>query len=111
MTPIRLLVAGPALAADVVILAVLAPAVLHGSVPLRSRYGWLAVALGLLVVAQAVIGRLTLAAATAGLLVWTTWLWWTHGGGDGTRRRLRRLRSRFAGVRRTAPAAAMAVGR
>lgn len=33
------------------------------------------------------------------------WLagWWHNGGGGGTRRRLRSLRERFAGRRRTAP--------
>jgi len=31
------------------------------------------------------------------------WAWWTRGGGDGTKRRLRRLRARFRAVRRTAP--------
>lgn len=34
------------------------------------------------------------------------WLWWRGGGGDDTRRRLRQLRRRFEGVRRTAPATA-----
>ncbi|MFF0597853.1 hypothetical protein [Streptomyces antibioticus] len=34
------------------------------------------------------------------------WRWWSGGGGDGTRRRLRRLARRFQGVRRTAPATA-----
>lgn len=37
------------------------------------------------------------------------WRWWNGGGGNDTKRRLRKLRTRFAGVRRTAPAAAMAV--
>ncbi|MFF4205721.1 hypothetical protein ACFYZ8_34295 [Streptomyces sp. NPDC001668] len=32
--------------------------------------------------------------------------WWHGGGGTGTRRRLRDLRERFFGTRRTAPAAA-----
>jgi hypothetical protein len=33
------------------------------------------------------------------------WLWWRGGGGDNTKRRLRRLRKKFTPVRRTAPAA------
>lgn len=37
---------------------------------------------------------------------WMAYQWWTGGGGDGTRRRLRHLRRRFTGVRRTAPQAA-----
>ncbi|QES45217.1 hypothetical protein DEJ49_33295 [Streptomyces venezuelae] len=32
--------------------------------------------------------------------------WWHGGGGDGTKRRLRRLARRFQGVRRTAPVGA-----
>lgn len=32
--------------------------------------------------------------------------WWTGGGGDGTRRRLRSLRPRFTPSRRTAPQSA-----
>ena len=31
------------------------------------------------------------------------YFWWHRGGGDGTRRRLRSLRRKFSGVRRTAP--------
>lgn len=34
--------------------------------------------------------------------VWL-WLWWICGGGDGTRRRLRRRARRFKARRRTAP--------
>lgn len=32
-----------------------------------------------------------------------TYLWWTHGGGDGTKKRLRALARKFTPVRRTAP--------
>lgn len=39
------------------------------------------------------------AAATA----WHAWLWWNSGGGDGTKRRLKKWAGRFQGVRRTAP--------
>jgi hypothetical protein len=37
------------------------------------------------------------------------WLWWKSGGGDDTKRRLRKLGRAFAGVRRTAPAAARVI--
>jgi hypothetical protein len=50
-------------------------------------------------------GRPVYAAVNAAALAWALWLWWNGGGGDGTRRRLRRLAGRFQGVRRTAPAA------
>lgn len=50
-----------------------------------------------------------LGALNAAACAWCLWKWWRDGGGDGTKRRLRKLRARFVGVRRTAPAAAMAV--
>lgn len=56
--------------------------------------------------ASAALGHRTLAvffAVSAGLFAW---LWWHSGGGDGTKRRLRRLAGRFHSVRRTAPAGA-----
>lgn len=37
------------------------------------------------------------------------WLWWNAGGGDDTKRRLRKLGRAFTGVRRTAPAAARVI--
>lgn len=43
------------------------------------------------------------AAADAALTAYWIHRWWNNGGGDGTRRRLRDLRRRFEGVRRTAP--------
>jgi hypothetical protein len=47
----------------------------------------------------------TVAASIAGAgATYFAWDWWNDGGGDGTKRRLRALRDRFRGVRRTAPA-------
>lgn len=46
------------------------------------------------------------AAINAAAAAWNLWLWWNNGGGDNTRRRLRNLKKRFQGVRRTAPAPA-----
>lgn len=37
-----------------------------------------------------------------------TWAWWKSGVGDNTRRRLRKLRTAFVPVRRTAPATSSA---
>jgi hypothetical protein len=34
------------------------------------------------------------------------WNWWNGGGGDDTKRKLRKFKNAFEGVRRTAPAAA-----
>jgi hypothetical protein len=42
----------------------------------------------------------------AGIAAWCAWMWWNSGGGDDTKRRLKRWASRFHGVRRTAPAGA-----
>lgn len=39
-------------------------------------------------------------------IIWGTWIWWNGGGGDDTKRRLRKLAEKFEGVRRTAPQAA-----
>lgn len=47
-------------------------------------------------------------ALEAGLFAGAVWAWWHRGGGDGTRRRLRRAARAFQGVRRTAPAAGAA---
>jgi hypothetical protein len=39
----------------------------------------------------------------AAFTAYFAWRWWTGGGGDDTKRRLKRWASRFQGVRRTAP--------
>jgi hypothetical protein len=62
--------------------------------------------LALLVAAPAIV------AATVDLaFVVASAMWWTHGGGDGPKRRLRRLRARFRAVRRGAPVSARMVTR
>jgi hypothetical protein len=55
--------------------------------------------------------RMPLGAANAVVCGYLLWLWWNHGGSDGTRRRLRRLRARFRAVRRGAPVSARMVTR
>lgn len=42
----------------------------------------------------------------AALFAFFAYRWWTGGGGDGTKRRLRSLQRRFTPSRRTAPSAA-----
>lgn len=42
----------------------------------------------------------------AGSLALSAWVWWNGGGGDATKRRLRKWARKFTGVRRTAPAGA-----
>jgi len=51
----------------------------------------------------------TLGSLNAGSCGMFIWLWWRSGGGDDTKRRLRKLGQAFTGVRRTAPAAARVV--
>lgn len=45
----------------------------------------------------------TAASVSAGFAALSGWLWWKGGGGDDTKRRLKRWARRFQGVRRTAP--------
>jgi hypothetical protein len=40
---------------------------------------------------------------SAAMTAWALYEWWKHGGGDGTRKRLRSWGRRFTPVRRTAP--------
>jgi hypothetical protein len=44
------------------------------------------------------------AAWAAVFVAYCLWRWWNSGGGDDTKRRLRKLKEKFDGVRRTAPA-------
>jgi hypothetical protein len=48
-------------------------------------------------------GSASIDAAFAGFYLWH---WWTNGGDDDTKRRLRKLAKKFQGRRRTAPATA-----
>lgn len=66
---------------------------------------------GIMCLSQVVVGASgfltgnTLAASiSSAAAAYTGWKWWTGGGGDQTKRRLRSLTNRFRGVRRTAPA-------
>lgn len=76
---------------------------LSGRISSKQYAGWMAlwnVGAGVL---SAVCGwRLTLY-LNAGFAAWHAWVWWSSGGGDGIRRRLKSWARRFQGVRRTAP--------
>jgi hypothetical protein len=63
------------------------------------------VALGCIpsIVAFVLDGATVVASVFAALGAINAWGWWNGGGGDGTRRRLRKWARRFQGVRRTAP--------
>ncbi|MFC8332794.1 hypothetical protein [Streptomyces olivaceus] len=71
---------------------------------MRQMYGLGALANGFNIPAAIISGTSEIwALLSAAMGAWMTWLWWHSGGGDGPRRRLRRLAGRFTGVRRTAP--------
>ncbi|MGQ5606200.1 hypothetical protein [Streptomyces sp. EKS3.2] len=55
-------------------------------------------------IANVIADNRTMAGLCAGAAALSLWMWWNGCGGDGTRRRLRKLARRFRGVRRTAPA-------
>lgn len=73
-------------------------------IPDTATYGLLALSQVIMCIGgfitQSTVGG-SISGAAAGYLGWK---WWDGGGGDGTRRRLRRWARRFHGVRRTAPA-------
>ncbi|WP_328439333.1 hypothetical protein OHA71_23635 [Streptomyces sp. NBC_00444] len=54
--------------------------------------------------ANVLVGSTTRAGALAGVVAVGLWLWWNRGGGDDTKRRIRKWARKFQGVRRTAPA-------
>lgn len=55
--------------------------------------------------ASAFRGSTLLAALNAASMVAMLWMWWTGGGGDKTRHRMRFFMAKFQPVRRTAPRA------
>lgn len=65
--------------------------------------GWCAIACGLFCVTSVVDGSPKAASMNAGAAAFFIWSWWNSGGGDGTRRRLRKSARTFRGIRRTAP--------
>jgi len=75
-----------------------------GRVRQRTVDGWFAIANALFAVTDSMSGNHAMTAYNSGICAWCAHRWWTGGGGDGTRRRLRSLRRRFSPVRRTAPA-------
>lgn len=88
--------------AALVLLVCGAAAMISRRVKLHTAQGILATVNALLMIARIIDHSVGWALWNAWLCGWFTYLWW-HGGGDGTRRRLRSLRRRFTGVRRTAP--------
>jgi hypothetical protein len=70
-------------------------------ITLRTYQGILAIANTLLAAGWAHRGSPLIAGVFAGLAALQAWLWWNGGGCNGTRRRLKTLRRRFVGTRRT----------
>ncbi len=79
-------------------------ALFSGRAPRSRVAGLLALAEALYTLDDIRAGRWLAALVDAAVCAYLAHLWWTGGGGSGTRRRLRALASRFRGVRRTAPA-------
>ncbi len=77
-----------------------------GRISGHTFHGWCAIANGINLVACVVLDFPATALINAAAFALAAWMWWNGGGGDGTKRRLRRWAARFQGVRRTAPAAA-----
>ncbi|MEW2568395.1 hypothetical protein [Streptomyces sp. NPDC047070] len=73
----------------------------------RGVAGWTGAASAMCSLANIIVRNQGEAAFHAGVTAIVLWLWWNSGGGDGTRRRLRRWTRAFHGTRRTAPTAAM----
>lgn len=88
------------------ILAVSLAAVVLGWITTIQAYGLIAVSQTVTCAAGFLLGHVGIAAAAGGVAAWNAWKWWNGGGGDGTRKRLRRWARRFHGVRRSAPAGA-----
>lgn len=81
----------------------------YGTRRAEARWGQRPVALAWGSTSWGVTVACSMEGARVPAVIWTvhavlwTWVWWNSGGGDGTRRRLRQLASRFQPVRRTAP--------
>jgi hypothetical protein len=75
---------------------------------LRTLHGGNAAANALVLLGNVIHGSTTLASISAAVMALSLWQWWNSGGGDDTKRRLRKWARKFQGVRRTAPAGSAA---
>lgn len=89
-------------AALAIFLCALAALLTH-RIKTKTYNGATAIANGMCTLSNALDGERGAASLSAGCTALCAYLWWRDGGGDGTRRRLRSLRRKFSGVRRTAP--------
>jgi type II secretory pathway pseudopilin PulG len=88
-----------------VLIAVAVFGLMAGRISLSHSLLLAAAANALLCAENARMGHRALASVNAASCAVCLWTWWHRGGGDGTKRRIRSLRRRFTGVRRTAPVA------
>ncbi|MEV6791297.1 hypothetical protein AB0M87_04690 [Streptomyces sp. NPDC051320] len=79
---------------------------LTGRLARHNVFGLDAIAWGLFGIQDAREGSWPWALVMAGGCAYLAWKWWTGGGGDGTKRRLRQLGKLFQPTRRTAPSPA-----
>ncbi|MGV2914664.1 hypothetical protein [Streptomyces alfalfae] len=76
---------------------------LLGRIRETPAYGMCAAGCLIVVVADAIGGPTPLTSVWAAGAAYHGWQWWNSGGGDDTKRRMKRWGRRFQGVRRTAP--------
>jgi hypothetical protein len=88
------------------VLAAALAAFLLGRIGWRTLHGGDAAANALILLGNVIDGSTTLASASAAVMALSLWHWWNSGGGDDTKRRLRKWARGFRPVRRTAPAGA-----
>jgi hypothetical protein len=91
-------------AAGFAVLAANLTAFLLGRTGWRTLHGGNAAANALVLLGNVIHGSTTLASISAAVMALSLWQWWNSGGGDDTKRRLRKWARKFQGVRRTAPA-------
>ncbi|KOU37649.1 hypothetical protein [Streptomyces sp. WM6378] len=79
---------------------------LTGHLAARHFYALLTLALLIRGIADFLQGNPLHTATDAALTAYYVWRWWKNGGGDDTKRRLRRLARRFTPTPRTPPTTA-----
>jgi hypothetical protein len=89
--------------AAAVILAAAVVARMNGRIGNRALYALVGVSQFINLVNAAVHSSPVAGSINAAGFALSVWLWWRDGGGDDTKRRLRRWARKCEGVRRTAP--------
>lgn len=79
---------------------------MYGRVSYKAASLAIAVIWAIFTLVDAMTGQRAVSYVDAAFCVGYLYQWWKHGGGDDTKRRLRRLKRAFTPVRRTAPSMA-----